>query len=242
MNKLLIEQCIKSINYQTYSDWECRVVCDPCDDSYKVAKKLESDKLKVIKKAKREYQLKNLIDGLDDMNPASNDVVVVIDGDDRLIRPDAFNLVVTEYMKGMLVTHGTYVLPQDDTKYAEAFHKDATNYKTQPIRKIDWKTSHLRTFKYGIFDKISDDDLRDPEGKYFKAAADQAVMFPVIEMAGPDKVGFITEAIYLYNHNMKSSLKNKAKSRNEQKVNSEFLRAKKPYDKLTDDISKMNTL
>jgi len=233
-----IEKCINSIINQNYTNWECRVVCDPCDNSYEIAKKLETDNIKVIKKSKREYQLKNLIDGLDDMTPNANDVVIVIDGDDSLIRVDAFDLVVTEYINGALVTHGTFVLPQVDGKYAKDFHTDSTTYKKKPIREISWKTSHLRTFKYGLFTRISDEDLRDEKGNYFKAATDQAVMFPVIEMAGGDRVGFVTEPIYLYNHNLKSNLKNKAKTRSEQQINSKYLRDKNPYTVLTSDVIK----
>ena len=59
--------------------------------------------------------------------------------------------------------------------------------------------SHLRTFKKHIYDKIELEDFLDTDGDYFKVAADLVLMFPIMEMAGKERVRYIPEPLLLYN-------------------------------------------
>ena len=61
-----------------------------------------------------------------------------------------------------------------------------------------WVTSHLRTFRKSLWDRIEDKDLRGDDGQYFKVAWDLAFMYPMIEMAD-SHVRFIDKILYLYN-------------------------------------------
>ena len=47
-----------------------------------------------------------------------------------------------------------------------------------------WMASHLRTFRHDLWLKIEDSDLRDNDGNYWPITWDQAIMFPMLEMAG----------------------------------------------------------
>jgi len=39
------------------------------------------------------------------------------------------------------------------------------------------------------------------DGSYYKGATDLAVMYPMIEMAGIDRIKFIDDILYVYNDN-----------------------------------------
>ena len=60
-----------------------------------------------------------------------------------------------------------------------------------------WVTSHFRTFYAWLFQAI---DIRDFQhrGKFITASTDLAMMFPMLEMAGPH-CKFISEVTYTYN-------------------------------------------
>jgi hypothetical protein len=62
-----------------------------------------------------------------------------------------------------------------------------------------WCTSHLRTYKAWLFNKIKRDDFLDQDGNIFKVAGDVAIMYPLIEMCGNRHINFINIVMYIYN-------------------------------------------
>ena len=93
-----------------------------------------------------------------------------------------------------------------------------------------WRTSHLKTWKKWLWDKIRDEDLRFPDGRYFDAATDNAFMYPMIEMAGMAHHKFIDKVLYLYNDLNEA---NYMKERPQDLINtSEYIRSKSIYDEL----------
>ena len=64
---------------------------------------------------------------------------------------------------------------------------------------MPWVTSHLRTFKRGLWRFIKDEDMKDTTGKYYSMAWDMAIMYPLLEMAGLQKIKFIDRIMYVYN-------------------------------------------
>ena len=77
-----------------------------------------------------------------------------------------------------------------------------------------WITSHIRTYRAGLFHHIKNQDpeyncLKDKNGDWLSSAVDAAIMFPLCEMAGFEKVKYNHEILYVYNntnpHNMSNS-------------------------------------
>ena len=60
-------------------------------------------------------------------------------------------------------------------------------------------TSHPRTIKRKLWDRINKRDLLDRDGKYYVYYPDTAYMFPAIEMAGLRHSRFIDKILYVYN-------------------------------------------
>ena len=73
------------------------------------------------------------------------------------------------------------------------------SYWNQNIRKVPWSFSHLRTFRKELFMKIDKNDLLDEDGEFFKCTFDRAMMYPMVEMSGKNRVGLIKKVLYIYN-------------------------------------------
>jgi hypothetical protein len=66
--------------------------------------------------------------------------------------------------------------------------------------------SHLRTFRSSDYKEIEKQDpdfscMKDKDGKFYRITYDVAMMYPIMEIAGYDKVKFIEKVLYLYNIN-----------------------------------------
>ena len=73
-------------------------------------------------------------------------------------------------------------------------------FNTRQYRKFgNWSTSHLKTFKKWLFDRIKDEDLRAEDGEYFRVVGDLALMHPMVEMAGKRHAKCSDKVLYVYN-------------------------------------------
>ena len=88
--------------------------------------------------------------------------------------------------------------------------------------------SHLKTFYAWLFKKIDVEDLKIG-GEFFPMTWDQAMMFPMLEMAG-DRHAFIKETLYVYN--MTNPLSDNRVNAQLQRDLEKWIRSKPSYDKL----------
>ncbi len=98
-----------------------------------------------------------------------------------VIRPRAPREIV------VWLTYGSYV--HADGRRGICAPYESTAYRVEP-----WKASHLRTFRAGLFQRIKPENLR------FDLAVDQAVMLPMLEMAGAARVKFVPRVLAIYNY------------------------------------------
>jgi hypothetical protein len=47
--------------------------------------------------------------------------------------------------------------------------------------------------------KIKKEDLLDTDGEFYKCTFDRAMMYPMVEMAGRERIALIKKALYIYN-------------------------------------------
>ena len=95
-------------------------------------------------------------------------------------------------------------------------------------RQDQWRASHLRTFKYKLWKNLDQSDLQNDDG-YYKVAYDQAIMLPLLEMAG-NKAEYIPEIMHVYNRINPLNV-DKTKQQ-EQFQTAQEVRAKKPYQRI----------
>lgn len=125
-----------------------------------------------------------------------DEIVVWLDGDDWLATDVALARVATEYKMGAMMTYGSFVYADGRPGFAAPYSE--VNHATRNYRQAPWYATHLKTFRAGLFQQVPDSMLQDRFGKWFELAVDQAVMFPMLELAGP-RAHFIPDVLYVYN-------------------------------------------
>lgn len=160
------------------------------------------------------------------------DIVVCVDGDDRLAVPDALTHVNRCYNQhDCWVLYGQFQFANGDAGFSQPFASPRDLCSARSY----FRTSHLRTFRAGLFHRIADSDpfytcLNDGAGQWLESAVDAALMCPLIEMAGFDRVRFNPRVLYIYNDCAPSNhhCTNPAK----QMSNFELVRDKRPFPRI----------
>jgi tetratricopeptide (TPR) repeat protein len=147
--------------------------------------------------------LQNLYEQLTDEKLVQpSDIIVWLDGTDRLATPFALARVLAEYTNdpSILCTYGNFVGSKGSPSNLRAYDRHALSWGR--IRKEPWLASHLRTFRAHVFQQIHKSDLQDNTGitpsGWFDRCTDWVVMFPILEMARL-RASFIPDILVEYN-------------------------------------------
>jgi hypothetical protein len=232
-----IYKSIKSVLDQEYENYECIVSDDiSTDRTHEFASSLDSPKLSVFKNEEKKYALKNIYDSIKRSNPKPEDVIVVLDGDDWLTNNHVLSKLNEYYSKeGCLVTYGSFVqFPQGSVgQEASEYPKEVIERNT--YRSDRWRASHLKTFKYSVWSKVEEEDLKDTNGSFYEISYDQAMMLPLLEMAR-EKAKYIPEVLCVYNTGNPNAV-NKTRAEKQHKTMLE-IRKKSSYDRIrNEDLS-----
>jgi glycosyltransferase involved in cell wall biosynthesis len=194
---------LASILGQEHKDYEAIIINDcSTDNTLEIVENMVgTDSRFVIKdNIDKCFALKNIAQGIALLEPHDEDTIILVDGDDWLKDKHVLSKVQKVYEeKKCLVTYGSYMTyPGGKSAWNVSKYPpnviDNSSYRNDP----QWRASHLRTFKYGVWKNVKDEDLKDSKGEYFRMAWDLAIMFPVLEMAA-HKQEFISDALYVYN-------------------------------------------
>jgi glycosyltransferase involved in cell wall biosynthesis len=137
----------------------------------------------------KKYALRNIVEIA--MTYRDDDIIAVVDADDRLCNPDATNIILDAYNDGA-----------DTVWTAQRWDVNSDMNVSKPLpEKIDpyqhpWCTSHLRTFKVSELKKLNVDNFKDASGEWFQRGYDQALMLPLLKIAEDRR--YIDEVCYLY--------------------------------------------
>jgi len=163
-------------------------------------------------------------------------IVIWLDGDDWLTRPDALAIVAREYERGAWMTYGSFCLHPPQAAW------DMSDFVAHPREIIDknafrndrWRASHLRTSRAGLLQRIRHADLCNDTGHLFRCALDQALILPMLEMAG-ERAHFVPEVLYCYNTTNPASSHNRGEEVLAlQRAELLQIRGRKPYQRLTE--------
>lgn len=196
-----IGSCIESIRNQNYRNYEAIIIDDGSTDGTAplAAEAIKRDHR--FKLYRNEYNigssLHNLLKGVQILQPSASDVIIFMDGDDRLLAMDALSIVAFTYQsKNCLVTYGSFI--RASTNQYVGCPYDERTIMSHSFRKSRWCASHLKTFKAGLLKLIDIEDLKDESGNMIKRATDFALMHPLLELAS-GRSAFISAPIYWYN-------------------------------------------
>lgn len=197
-----IKKNIKSVLLQDYSNFECYLVDDiSTDETVSIAKKLIGDdsRFHIIENTTKKFALKNIYEAVATSGEDPEDIIVTLDGDDFFATKRVLSVLNETYNnRRCLMTYGYYMeFPSmKKGKFCKQIPDETVKFSW--YRKDLWLSSHLRTFKRSLWDRINPDDLKGQDGEFYKMTWDMAFMFPMLEMAGPLAV-HIPEILYLYN-------------------------------------------
>lgn len=199
-----LEKCVSSIVTQKYDNFEVIFIDDCSNDGSYDKLPYNDSRSKIIKNEIRKTALENLHDAI--MNYCEpNDIVVLLDGDDWLA-----NKNVLSYIDEFYKEHDCWIM------YGQASWTDGRRGIARPYlskeefdmkRKLPFYISHIRTFRAGLYHKIKEQDkdfscMKDKYGEFYKMTYDVAIMYPIMELAGFEKVKYNDTPLYIYNrHN-----------------------------------------
>lgn len=205
-----IKECIDSVLMQSYDNYKVCIIDDSStDNTNKIIKESINDKFNLITNKGNKGVLYNHIQALNFKNINDNDIIIHIDGDDKLIDKNTFNIINKAYTDNPkhLVSYGNYITASGNISICKPWDKNITvsNY----IAPVGWIFSHLRTFKYKLWKHIDKKLFYDKQCKIFSSASDVAIMKPVLELAGRQRTMYITKPLYYYRDNISTNEHNK---------------------------------
>jgi len=230
-----VGKSIKSVMLQEYDNFSC-ILADDCstDGSYDLCQKvIENDeRFLLIKNKKNIGPLGNAYESatqhLKDSDKDS--IIVILDGDDFFYSKDVLSTLNRHYNdQKCWMTYGSYINLSDKKVGKFARQVPIHVIDNNLYRNYDWCTSHLRSYRASLLQKINKNDLLAADGQYFRASGDLCLMFPLLEMSGP-RAHFIKDILYIWND---LNDLNEHKSKRELQLKSEqSIRSMKKYDRL----------
>ena len=131
----------------------------------------------------------------------ADDIVIHLDGDDWLCATDALS-----YIRRFYETYNCWVMYGQFQTSSGAYGSsrsfpDRESFQSMRQRFV---SSHVRTYRAGLYHRISEQDpdytcMKDDDGNWFRHAMDMAIMYPVLELAGFERVRFNDRILYTYN-------------------------------------------
>ncbi len=228
-----ISKTIESVQNQDYNNYECIVVDDISNDNtYQIAceKTANNPQFTVIKNKEKKFALGNISFAMDYFKADSQDVVILLDGDDWLATQHTLNQLNKYYTQNdCWMTFGSFVRYPDGYLGPESSAYSPEVVQNSSFRQDDWRASHLKTFRSFLWNQLDRADLQYPEGGFFHNCYDQAIMLPMLEMS-QERSHFIPEVLCVYNVGNPNAV-NKTKVQ-QQFETMKFIRSKPSYQRL----------
>lgn len=226
-----IEKCLNTCLTQKYSNFEVILVdAISTDKTFEIAKKYAEDypNLKVYQNEVRIPQVANFLWLTELSKPGS--IVVSIDGDDWFKNSKVLQKLNEVYNSGdVWMTYGTYEeFPFRSVSHIYRPYPDEVIAKNN-FREYQWLASHTRTWRRELLLQINKDDFKREDGEWLDTTGDQAIMLPMLELAGA-RSRYVPDVTYVYN--MSNTTRDSAKNEARQVELSNYIRAKKKYEPL----------
>jgi len=196
-------ECYNSLKEQTNPNWSWVILNDmSSDDTLKIANNIvtsdEKQRVQLVNHDHKKFALKGIYDYLQQYDKYTDKIIAILDGDDCLCNENTVDLILKQYESN----------PELDALWtAHTWDINGMNISRELPGNVNpyqypWVSSHLKTFKLGIFKKIPRENFLDLEGNWFERGYDQAIYLPILYLAKDRK--FLNEICYLYRINSNS--------------------------------------
>jgi glycosyltransferase involved in cell wall biosynthesis len=193
---------LDSVLSQQYSNFKIIYIddCSPDGTGTLVEEYLKTydidNRVTLIKNDKRQLAMANLYYAIHSCN--DNVIIVNLDGDDWFAHDAVLSTINKEYLNpDVWIAYGlTKLYPQGDVwDWIREIPQEII--QNNAYRDYPWAMGNPRTFYAWLFKRIKKEDFFY-EGNFFQYTYDQAMMHPMLEMAG-GRTKFIPEVLYIYN-------------------------------------------
>ena len=202
-NQLYHRRNLNSIFSQNYENYHVLYINDCSTDNTLalvetyVKNRGATDRITIIANKERRGALANHYYAIHE-HCKDTDLVVIVDGDDWLFDKDVFSYLNSVYKDpNVWMTYGQFAsYPGRGRGWCKDMPEDII--ARNAFREHPHNPSHLRTFYAGLFKQIRKEDLMY-QGDFLRMCADNAVMFPMIEMARNGHFKFIAKVLLVWN-------------------------------------------
>lgn len=206
-----LQRTLQSVEAQTITDWDVRIVYDPSDDDG--AERVRSwcderdDRWSYQLNTERQFAVRNQHEAIQALDPADDDIVVFLDLDgDMLADPHVFERLQGYYNDGTLVTYGNYrpvpsgaqmpIRPYPADVVRNRSYRDYTYYGGCSF-------NHLRTMKGVVAKAIPVEECQwragPRAGEWYGRGTDYIFMLSAMELAD-GRYKCLDDVLLLYNH------------------------------------------
>ncbi len=167
-----ITENIKTLQNQSYRDFRCLIGDDlSTDDSVQTVRALtgKDSRFQLIAHSEKKFSLGNIHTLIEIANPKDDDILVLVDGDDKLSDDYALERLAKIYKQYKCwMTYGSYASPNGELDPVCAPYPDII-IRTNKYRQASWRASHLKTFKYKLWKRIELNAFTITEAEYKQA-------------------------------------------------------------------------
>ena len=200
-----LSELYESLREQSNKNWSWVILNDMSnDDTLEIANNIaKSDELKrvtIVNHIEKKFALKGIVDYLQSNYTLTHadTIVAIVDGDDALCNENTVDLVLKEYndnqeLEALWTAHSWDI---NGMNISRDMPRNVNPYQ------YPWVSSHLKTFKLGVLQMMSNENFKDLDGNWFERGYDQAIYLPLLHLAKSRK--FLNEICYLYRINSNS--------------------------------------
>ncbi|WP_343570658.1 glycosyltransferase family A protein [Sphingobacterium sp.] len=220
-----LKDFLDSIEKQYYENYKIYFI-DDCSIDGSLNLIPNNSKYLIKKNDSRKYALENILSTLLENQFNDNDIICLIDPDDKLPHGYVFNILNNIYSQPFtMLTYGSMRFMGSLQKFGASYQKE----EFPQIRQATWKAAHLRTFRFKVFKELLNQDpyhncFKNNEGNYLKMPYDMAFMFPLIEICGYKQIKFIDTVLYDYRQHPDNDM---TVNKQEQYAGEQIIRSKK---------------
>ena len=227
-----VQKNVQSALDQDYDNFEV-IYCDDAstDSTGTELAKFQDTRLSVVTNADNKKALHNIYHAV--QQARDDTIIVLLDGDDWLPNNNVLNHLNELYNDDVWVTAGAYAEWPAGRVVPALYippHIWKENIRHLQIPNHPNLFSHMRTFRKKLFNNIKKEDLLGEDGQFYACTFDRALMYPMVEMAGPEHYLAVQDVLYVYNRQNPLSVDKVARD-DQLRIEME-IRGKTPYERI----------
>lgn len=145
----------------------------------------------MVQKKTRNYALASKIEAIEDYCKYG-EIIIDVDSDDCFIGTEVLSLINYLYQnnENIWILYSNHLIldshelkPGTNRRIAD---DEFASYRTSD----EWVTSHLKSYRRELYEKIDRKEWLRPDGHYFHWASDRFLLYSMLELAGPKHTQF----------------------------------------------------